>query len=237
MVAWTRGTRFFPIIGDQPADQPVFKIGDGRCIEASRPSGPLVVFGPEIPLLDFVAFTRREIPTRTSPSNVLLVPRDPSRIAVASWQFVGEDGAATGATIASYHDRKLGTKCEMKVAADGMVRCLPSCLVRIFFADARCTVPIVVPDVARPSTRWFPGRIVNRSNDGCGYGLRVCALRPKRPAPHATFLPGLYDVGCERVPDQPGRYFAVGPEIPPRHFVEFRESQPPRRHIGSSRKQ
>jgi len=254
MVAWSRGTRFFWVLGEHPADQPVFKIADGRCIETTQSLAPLVVFGPEIPLVDFVAFTRRELPTRRAPGNALLVPRDPSRIAVASWQFVGEDGSAPGATVASYQDEKLGTKCEMKMAADGVVRCLPAILYRIFYADDRCTVPIGRSDAAGPSIRWFPARLVNPYNplrpeflpppkrkshpdNRCIYKLEVFALGPERPAPDATFVPGLLEIGCQWVPmDRPGRYYSVGPEIPPRDFVAFRESRPRRRHVRGSRK-
>jgi hypothetical protein len=167
----------------------------------------------------------------------LLVPQDPSRIAVASWQFVGEDGAATGATVANYEDKKLGTKCQMKVAGDEVIRCIPASLIRIFFADARCTIPFVIPGPADPWTRWFPGQIVDRLEDGCGYEWEVFARGPQRPAPETRFAEGPLGVGCGQVPiDQPGRYFAVGPQITPKHFVAFRESQPPGRRIRRSGK-
>jgi hypothetical protein len=114
----------------------------------------------------------------------------------------------------SWYDSERDENCRFRVAADGVVRCLPASVeMGSAFADDECTVPIIVVSTpARGETARYGHRY------SASMGLRMFALGA------ALGTTTYYDEGGDCAADtafDDQTLYATGAEIPPTAFVGF----------------
>jgi len=119
-----------------------------------------------------------------------------------------------------FHDSKLAVDCAFANATDGKLRCLPDGVRSNsggYFADARCTVPVVYEGEAACRGELANGYIVS---DSVGTCTTRKVSRLKKFTGASVFKIGNNFV-CERDGEpHPSVIFALDAEVPPTEFVE-----------------
>jgi hypothetical protein len=143
--------------------------------------------------------------------------------------YIGEDGSKQ---FASWHDTQLNTDCTFKVAADGVVRCLPVAAGRYArFADSSCTQKVFQTNSSNCSA---PAPV--------SYGIAEIADCSKEQGPHIFPVvpiadPTFYSIdgagNCSELPSnnllsQSFAYYVIsGDEVPPSAFLAAtRQTEP-----------
>ena len=149
----------------------------------------------------------------------------------------GEDGSRGRVhrfvDLANVFDSQQGVDCDMQVAADGLLRCLPASSRNVLrsgvFADARCSERVAVDDrfacekamVATP--RWTSLLEFVPSTNACPQPSQVRVHRlGATSVPATTYLPGPDATAgaCLGVPNTDGAsVYALGEEAPASTFV------------------
>jgi hypothetical protein len=138
----------------------------------------------------------------------------------------GHAGSTTTSITSGFFDTQLGVPCASGVAADGVLRCLPSVLrLGSVFSDAACTVANVVVEgsPAGLNNLECQAAYAGRSDvaPDCGTRTHVFAISLN------PYFGNLYardqNQSCIPVTATGGfTAYAIGPEVAPTSFVELR---------------
>lgn len=146
----------------------------------------------------------------------------------------GSDADAIGAGQQVLFDTAHAAVCEGFLAADGVLRCLPSIITASAYADAACSMPVLVisptacdPTPAAPSVVGLQEQI---SLNACGPQYKVHELAVG--ADHSRTEVYYVDAAgnCRLTPPgvfQGSDVFDLGPEVAPDAFAELTTSTPP----------
>jgi hypothetical protein len=157
------------------------------------------------------------------------------RIEMRSRSLTGLDGSVYETPPAPY-DTKIKEFCEVSMASDRTLRCMPSALpVEMperwplrespFFADAKCSVPaVIVANACDLRSQYIS--LVSIDGDGqCGRETRQLHRLGKRLGP--VYVDD--GVKCEaQAPESLGEAYVLGEELKPYEFVKFEDSAAPR---------
>jgi hypothetical protein len=219
---------------------PVFNNGNS-CVEGMRTRGHRYFKLADVEPAKFVAFTKRDgiVPAAAQGRAAVAAPTAPaesesaaplpeasgSRINVTWSQLVGADGTVTAPT-EELRDEKLGTGCDLRVASDGVIRCLPSnpSIAGGYdwqwsaFADPSCRIPLARGPNPRKHPK--PSYAVEWTTVEGKSAEHFFPIAGEYPASAPVFSP--FPGKCTEVERLPFHwYFAVGPELAAAEFVAF----------------